>query len=122
MNSQAAKAAVAGRVSLRARRAAGARISAYGSGSSSARSGTSGGPFPGPSLLHQLGHLRSRGALTPGDRVVSVSYPGNGGLVGKQLDRGFQRLQVSSRDQDDVLPPVAGDVDAIVCAVDILSD
>ena len=53
---------------------------------------------------------------------VCVTDPTHAGVVAEQLDGRFQGFEVLGREQDDVLAAVAGDVDALVGAVDLVGD
>jgi len=81
MNSHAANAAAAGRVSLGARLAPGAMTNAYGCGFSLCGSGESRTPLPRLPLSHELGHLLGGRGLAPGNGIVSLAYPCHGGLI-----------------------------------------
>ena len=110
MNSHAAKAAAAGRTSVSARRAPGARTIVYLSLLGlSALTGLADSPF-----RHELGHFLGCRQVVSSGRGFCFADSGHGGVVTEEFDRGFEGLKVLGREQDDVLTAIASGVNAFM--------
>ena len=122
MNSHAANAAVAGRLSLNARLAPGARTTVNGCGPavSLPASASSCGSFTRPPLCHEEGHLFCAGGLASCKRGLGLTYPCHRCRIGEQFDGGLKRLKILGRNQHNILATIPCDVDAVVSAIDFV--